>query len=237
MGAAVAEQAARNAAEVMWCSAGRSSATRVRAESAGLTSVSGLGEFAARCELIVSLCPPAKPTNSVRPSQLPVSRVSTSKRTSSHRRPSPTSIQKRSAPPPTSWTAPSSVHPRPVRIRRGSTSPAMTKPYAASRNSSPARRLTRGRWRAGSAKRRSSSWRTAAVTLDRAPARVVVGACLLSRPTDKPHPPRDRLGWRHGPSSICTSAGQYLASPRERLSVRHSMRSRPGSVSTESTRP
>ncbi|WP_019354733.1 DUF1932 domain-containing protein [Streptomyces sp. AA1529] len=59
MGAAIAAQAARDGAEVLWCAAGRSSATRQRAEAAGLTSVRTLRELCDRSALIISLCPPA----------------------------------------------------------------------------------------------------------------------------------------------------------------------------------
>ncbi|GHE54760.1 6-phosphogluconate dehydrogenase [Streptomyces spiralis] len=59
MGAAVAAQASLNGAEVLWCPAGRSSATRERAQKYGFTAVSGLGELTARADVILSICPPA----------------------------------------------------------------------------------------------------------------------------------------------------------------------------------
>lgn len=59
MGAAVAAQAALNAEAVLWCSSGRSAATRTRAENAGLTATGSLRELAERCDMVVSLCPPA----------------------------------------------------------------------------------------------------------------------------------------------------------------------------------
>lgn len=59
MGAAVAAQATPNAEAVLWCSAGRSPATRERAEQAGLTAVGGLRELAERCDIVMGICPPA----------------------------------------------------------------------------------------------------------------------------------------------------------------------------------
>ncbi|MER7112242.1 NAD(P)-dependent oxidoreductase [Streptomyces sp. NPDC000229] len=59
MGAAVAACAATNAAEVLWCSQGRSPASAARAEQAGLTPVSTLRELLDRSGIVISLCPPA----------------------------------------------------------------------------------------------------------------------------------------------------------------------------------
>jgi 3-hydroxyisobutyrate dehydrogenase-like beta-hydroxyacid dehydrogenase len=59
MGAAVAAQASRSGAEVLWCPTGRSSATKERALGYGLTAVSDLGELLERAEIILSICPPA----------------------------------------------------------------------------------------------------------------------------------------------------------------------------------
>ncbi|MFD6306217.1 NAD(P)-binding domain-containing protein, partial [Streptomyces sp. NPDC060223] len=59
MGAAVAAQARFNGAEVLWCPAGRSSATKKRAQRHGLTAVSDLGELTERADVVLSICPPA----------------------------------------------------------------------------------------------------------------------------------------------------------------------------------
>lgn len=59
MGAAVAAQAGLNGAEVLWSPAGRSSATKERAQRYGLTAVSGLRELTAQADIILSICPPA----------------------------------------------------------------------------------------------------------------------------------------------------------------------------------
>lgn len=59
MGAAVAEQAASTGTTVLWCGAGRSPATRKRAEESGLTETGSLDELVARSDVIMSLCPPA----------------------------------------------------------------------------------------------------------------------------------------------------------------------------------
>jgi 3-hydroxyisobutyrate dehydrogenase-like beta-hydroxyacid dehydrogenase len=45
--------------ETVWCSAGRSPATRRRAAAAGMTEVGSLAEMAERVDLIVAICPPA----------------------------------------------------------------------------------------------------------------------------------------------------------------------------------
>ncbi|MFD8319134.1 DUF1932 domain-containing protein [Kitasatospora purpeofusca] len=59
MGAAVAACARANAARVLWCPTGRSAATAVRAERAGLESVAGLDDLLAQAHIVLSLCPPA----------------------------------------------------------------------------------------------------------------------------------------------------------------------------------
>ncbi|MFJ9634942.1 DUF1932 domain-containing protein [Streptomyces sp. NPDC101175] len=59
MGAAVAACAASNAAAVLWCTAGRSAASAVRAERFGLEPVPTLEQLLDRCDLVISLCPPA----------------------------------------------------------------------------------------------------------------------------------------------------------------------------------
>ncbi|MGY4965098.1 DUF1932 domain-containing protein [Streptomyces sp. 900105245] len=58
MGAAVAACAAGNAADVLWCAAGRSSATVERATRFGLTPVTELAELLNRSDVVISLCPP-----------------------------------------------------------------------------------------------------------------------------------------------------------------------------------
>ncbi|MGM9383329.1 DUF1932 domain-containing protein [Streptomyces antibioticus] len=59
MGAAVAAQARQSCAQVLWCPAGRSLATRKRAERYGLTAATDLGELTERASVILSICPPA----------------------------------------------------------------------------------------------------------------------------------------------------------------------------------
>ncbi|WP_028810392.1 NAD(P)-dependent oxidoreductase [Streptomyces flavidovirens] len=59
MGAAVAAQARRSGAEVLWCPAGRSASSKERAERYGLTPVHALSEMVDRADIILSLCPPA----------------------------------------------------------------------------------------------------------------------------------------------------------------------------------
>ncbi|WP_410540544.1 DUF1932 domain-containing protein [Streptomyces sp. KL2] len=59
MGAAVAACAATNAAEVLWCEAGRSSASAARAAQFCLTPVAELAELLDRSDIVISLCPPA----------------------------------------------------------------------------------------------------------------------------------------------------------------------------------
>ncbi|UXX98030.1 DUF1932 domain-containing protein (plasmid) [Streptomyces sp. AD2-2] len=59
MGAAVAACAAPNAAAVLWCAAGRSAASTARAERYGLEPAPTLEQLLDRCDLVISLCPPA----------------------------------------------------------------------------------------------------------------------------------------------------------------------------------
>ncbi|MFD4589159.1 NAD(P)-dependent oxidoreductase [Streptomyces rubiginosohelvolus] len=59
MGAAVAAQARRSGAEVLWCTDGRSAESKRRAERYGLSGVAELSELADRADVILSLCPPA----------------------------------------------------------------------------------------------------------------------------------------------------------------------------------
>ncbi|MFE9499814.1 DUF1932 domain-containing protein [Streptomyces collinus] len=59
MGAAVAACAATNAAEVLWCETGRSTASVERAAQFGLTPVATLAELLDRTDIVMSLCPPA----------------------------------------------------------------------------------------------------------------------------------------------------------------------------------
>ncbi|MFJ6889983.1 DUF1932 domain-containing protein [Streptomyces californicus] len=59
MGAAVAACAATNAAEILWCENGRSTASVERAARFGLTPVPTLAELLNRSDIVLSLCPPA----------------------------------------------------------------------------------------------------------------------------------------------------------------------------------
>lgn len=59
MGAAVAACATANASAVLWCEAGRSTASAARAEQVGLTPVTTLHELLDRSDIVISLCPPA----------------------------------------------------------------------------------------------------------------------------------------------------------------------------------
>ncbi|MFF3166770.1 DUF1932 domain-containing protein [Streptomyces sp. NPDC003273] len=59
MGAAVAACAATNAAEILWCETGRSTASVERAAQFGLTPVTTLAELLDRSDIVMSLCPPA----------------------------------------------------------------------------------------------------------------------------------------------------------------------------------
>ncbi len=58
MGAALARAARSTGAEVHWVGAGRSPATRARADALQLREAGSVGEMAARVELVVSICPP-----------------------------------------------------------------------------------------------------------------------------------------------------------------------------------
>ncbi|MGW1534471.1 DUF1932 domain-containing protein [Streptomyces aureus] len=66
MGAAVAACAATNAAETLWCEAGRSTASVERAARFGLTPVATLAELLDRSDIVISLCPPAAAENLAR---------------------------------------------------------------------------------------------------------------------------------------------------------------------------
>ncbi|GGO98617.1 NAD(P)-dependent oxidoreductase [Wenjunlia tyrosinilytica] len=59
MGAAVAACAATNADAVLWCPAGRSPGSIVRAQRHGLEPVATLHELLDRADTVISLCPPA----------------------------------------------------------------------------------------------------------------------------------------------------------------------------------
>ncbi|MEU3602260.1 DUF1932 domain-containing protein [Streptomyces sp. NPDC006798] len=59
MGAAVAACARAHAARVLWCEAGRSTASVARATRFGLTPVVTLGELLDGSDIVISLCPPA----------------------------------------------------------------------------------------------------------------------------------------------------------------------------------
>jgi 3-hydroxyisobutyrate dehydrogenase-like beta-hydroxyacid dehydrogenase len=59
MGSAVAAQAVRRGAHVLWCPTGRSPATARRAAEAGLHAVPDLAALLKAAELVLSVCPPA----------------------------------------------------------------------------------------------------------------------------------------------------------------------------------
>ncbi|MFI2214941.1 DUF1932 domain-containing protein [Streptomyces sp. NPDC020141] len=59
MGAAVAACAATNAAAVLWCETGRSTASAARAAGFGLSPVATMAELVDRSDIVISLCPPA----------------------------------------------------------------------------------------------------------------------------------------------------------------------------------
>ncbi|MFF5881075.1 DUF1932 domain-containing protein [Streptomyces californicus] len=59
MGAAVAACATTNAAAVLWCETGRSTASAARAAQFGLTPVAELAELLDHSDIVISLCPPA----------------------------------------------------------------------------------------------------------------------------------------------------------------------------------
>ncbi|MES2624189.1 MAG: DUF1932 domain-containing protein [Pseudomonadota bacterium] len=58
MGISIAVAAMQNLPAVYWCSEGRSSATRKRAEQHGLTEISTFAEFCKSCDVIIGVCPP-----------------------------------------------------------------------------------------------------------------------------------------------------------------------------------
>jgi len=58
MGISLAVAALQNLPEVFWCSEGRSTATRKRAEQYGLTEISSLAEFCQTSDIIIGVCPP-----------------------------------------------------------------------------------------------------------------------------------------------------------------------------------
>ena len=58
MGISIAAAATRSGNTVSWCSAGRSPATRQRAEGQKLLEVKSLREFCHTCEVLISVCPP-----------------------------------------------------------------------------------------------------------------------------------------------------------------------------------
>jgi 3-hydroxyisobutyrate dehydrogenase-like beta-hydroxyacid dehydrogenase len=57
MGAAVGQCLAAAGHQVLWTDQGRSPATRERAEAAGLKAA-GIGDIAARSDVVFSVCPP-----------------------------------------------------------------------------------------------------------------------------------------------------------------------------------
>jgi 3-hydroxyisobutyrate dehydrogenase-like beta-hydroxyacid dehydrogenase len=59
MGAAIAAEARRRGARVLWYPVGRSQATHERARRAGLQPVEDLTELLGTCEIVFSICPPA----------------------------------------------------------------------------------------------------------------------------------------------------------------------------------
>ncbi|MGW5851847.1 DUF1932 domain-containing protein [Streptomyces sp. NPDC055254] len=59
MGAAVAACAETNAAAVLWCETGRSTASKERAARFGLKPVATMAELVDRSDIVISLCPPA----------------------------------------------------------------------------------------------------------------------------------------------------------------------------------
>jgi 3-hydroxyisobutyrate dehydrogenase-like beta-hydroxyacid dehydrogenase len=59
MGAAIAARARRVGATVLWCPAGRSAATKQRAQDADLLAVESLTELVDRSDILICLCPPA----------------------------------------------------------------------------------------------------------------------------------------------------------------------------------
>ncbi|MEV6595495.1 DUF1932 domain-containing protein [Actinoplanes sp. NPDC051346] len=63
MGAAIGAQVRRSGAHVFWYPAGRSDATRRRADMAGLTPAADLAELADNVDVLLSICPPAAAEN------------------------------------------------------------------------------------------------------------------------------------------------------------------------------
>ncbi len=59
MGVSLASCCADRAAERLWVAEGRSAATAARAAAAGLTDADSLAELCRRCDVVVSICPPA----------------------------------------------------------------------------------------------------------------------------------------------------------------------------------
>jgi hypothetical protein len=58
MGGAIGACLVRSGTEVFWSSTGRSAATAWRASDAGLTDVGTVDRLAARCDVLLSVCPP-----------------------------------------------------------------------------------------------------------------------------------------------------------------------------------
>jgi 3-hydroxyisobutyrate dehydrogenase-like beta-hydroxyacid dehydrogenase len=60
MGVAIAAGAVAGGHEVVWCTQGRSAATRARADHAGLRSLSSLAALVDDAEVVISVCPPGR---------------------------------------------------------------------------------------------------------------------------------------------------------------------------------
>ena len=58
MGVSIAESVIDSGRRVLWASEGRGASTRARAERAGLVDVVTIDRLCARCEVILSVCPP-----------------------------------------------------------------------------------------------------------------------------------------------------------------------------------
>src|SRR4051794_41943091 len=58
MGAALAARLCERGHDVAWAGEGRSGATRARADPAGLRDAGALDALLARCDVVVSVCPP-----------------------------------------------------------------------------------------------------------------------------------------------------------------------------------
>jgi hypothetical protein len=67
MGATVGAVLRARGETVLWASAGRSAATKTRAEEARLEDAGAVEELARRCDVIISLCPPHVATEVARP--------------------------------------------------------------------------------------------------------------------------------------------------------------------------